>query len=53
MPHIGMGAVYKFSSRCMTVHNFSHFVQRGQVVAGVRGWPFNAMHGAGLASTFT
>ena len=28
----------------MTDHTFSHFAQRGQVVAGVRGWPFNAMH---------
>ena len=34
-------------------HNFSHFAHRGQAVAGVRGWPFKAMHGAGPASTFT
>ena len=37
----------------MTIHSFSHFAQRGQAVAGVRGWPFKAMHGAGEASTFT
>ena len=34
-------------------YSFSHFDQRGQVIAGVRDWPFNAMHGAGPASAFT
>jgi hypothetical protein len=43
---------------CLDLHrpfaySFSHFAQRGQTVAGVRAWPFNAMHGAGPAATFT
>ena len=37
----------------MKIYSFSHFAQRGQTVAGVRDWPFKAMHGAGPASTFT
>ncbi len=36
----------------MTIHSFSHFAQRGQTVAGVRVWPFKAMHGVDTTSTF-
>ena len=53
MPHVATSAVRRSCSPYKTIHNFSHFAQRGQTVAGVRVWPFKAMHGAGPASTFT
>ena len=42
------------AKRFLRVHySFSHFDQLGQVVAGVFGCPFSAMHGADSATTFT
>ena len=49
-PTIGF-AVFRFAGFCH--YNFSHLLHLGQVVAGVFCWPLSAMHGAGLASTFT